>query len=217
MHLLLVSDPPNEKQPCDKLRAVCFVRMWTLFLRPNDEGEDFFFAGGFAYEERGFAIAAGADGLAPGTLIIVIYFGSAAYHALPYGRAPIEMGINICQHSIIVLIRMLVRGWIIRIIHTGAEIGIVEVFILMIQPEGVPDFLTHHEIAPRWCIVCRRIEVRVVELGHSFGNVTAADPYLSEAEPAVVAVFVAAHFYSSGDGFAVLGIGTAGDDGRVQD
>ena len=74
--------------------------------------------------------------------------------------------VDVCQHLVIMVIRMLVASWVARVVHARAQVGIVEVLVLMMQPEVVPDLLAHDERSPRCCVVARagRI-VGVVHLG----------------------------------------------------
>ena len=52
------------------------------------------------------------------------------------------------------------------------------------------DFLTHDQVSPFRFIVGGLIEIGVVHLGDSLGDVEiAGNPDLSDAQPAVVAIF----------------------------
>src|SRR5262245_47092787 len=77
---------------------------------------------------------------------------------------------------------------ITRVVHTGAEIPVVEILVLMIEAEGVADFLTDNELPPGRSVVRGRGKVRVVHPDRALRDVAAAHPNLGDAEPSVVAV-----------------------------
>ena len=73
---------------------------------------------------------------------------------------------------------------IVRVIHARAEVRVVERLVLVAEPEIVRDFLARYEAAPRRGIVSGRVEVRVVQLGYAFDDMTAARPDLQRS-PAI--------------------------------
>jgi len=72
------------------------------------------------------------------------------------------MGIDRLQLVIIVRVGMLISSRVIGVIHTGAQIGIIKGFILMVQPEGMAHFLAHDQITPGRGVVGGCIEIGVV-------------------------------------------------------
>lgn len=128
------------------------------------------------------------------------------------------MGVYLLEHVVVVLVRVLVQGRVVRVVHAGAERRVGEVFVLVIEPEEVADFLTHDQVPPGQRVVRRRVEVRVVHLDRALGDVVAGDPDLGHTEPAVVPVPVIADLRSSGRCSAAPG-GESGarDDGGIQD
>ena len=109
---------------------------------------------------------------------------------------------------------MLVCAWIIGVIHTGTEIRIVEILILVVQSQRVANLLTRNQIPPGCRVVRGCIEVAVVHFHTTLRNVRTGDPHLCNPEPTIEAVSVVAHFNSAARGTAVLpGAATRNDDG----
>src|SRR5215218_2323709 len=79
-------------------------------------------------------------------------------------------------------------AWVVGVVHAGPEIGVVEVLVLMVEAEGVADLLAHYHLSPRGRVVLRGVEVSIVDLGSALHDVAAANPDLSQAEPAVGAI-----------------------------
>src|SRR6266516_5144918 len=100
------------------------------------------------------------------------------------------MAVDDVDLLIVVRVGMQVAQLIVRairiagVVHAGAEISVIEIRVLMIEAEGMADFLAHHELAPRRSVVLARIEVRVVDFDRPLYDVTAtSDPDLRDAQP----------------------------------
>src|SRR6266496_301893 len=84
---------------------------------------------------------------------------------------------------------MLVRTWVIGVVHARSEIRVIEVRVLVIEAERVADLLAGYEVSPRSSVVLRLVEIVVIQLHSALRDVSAAsDPNLGDAEPAGVAV-----------------------------
>ena len=64
------------------------------------------------------------------------------------GLASVSGIVDAQQLIVVALIGMLVRAWVVRVVHARAKIRIIEVGVLMVQSESVADFLAGDEIAP---------------------------------------------------------------------
>jgi len=132
------------------------------------------------------------------------------------GVGGIEMRVNGFELLVVVLIRVLVRRRIARVIHAGPERGIVEVLVLVIEPERVTHLLAHYQLSPRRRVVRCGIEIGVVHLDGTLRDVAAADPDLRDAQPAVIAVRAVADLNTSRGRLAVARSRLTGDDERVE-
>src|SRR5688500_12192619 len=124
--------------------------------------------------------------------------------------AAVSVIVDVKQLLVIVLIRMLIAQRIVCVIHTGSEIRVIEIFVLMIESESVSDFLAHHEISPGHCIVSRSIKIRIIELNVRRSDVIAANRNSGNSEPAVKTVSVVADFDFSGCRPASSRVGLSG-------
>src|SRR5690349_15342140 len=124
----------------------------------------------------------------------------------------IEVRIDRLELLEVVVVRMLVRRRVVRVVHAGPEIRIVEILVLMIETPRVSDFLAHHELSPLRCVVAECIRVvRVVQLHRGLRDVVTADPDLRDAEPAVLTVRIVADFHAT-RGWTAPGCGAAGSN-----
>src|SRR6266540_739637 len=129
------------------------------------------------------------------------------------GRA-VQMRIDYLQLFIVVRVRMLVRAWVIRVIHARSKIRVVKVLILVIKPKRMADLLARNEISPRRRIVGERVEICVVELDRALSNVIpASNPDLRDSQPAVIAIRGIANLDSSARRSAIPRISVPGDLG----
>jgi hypothetical protein len=60
-------------------------------------------------------------------------------------------------------VRVLVCRWIVRVVHARSQVRIVEILILVIQSQRVPNLLTRNQIPPRRSVISRRVEVSIVQ------------------------------------------------------
>jgi hypothetical protein len=108
-------------------------------------------------------------------------------------------------------------GRVVGVVHARPEIGVVEDLVLMVEAEGVADFLAHHHLPPRGRVVLSGAEIRIVDLGSALHDVAAAvDPDLSEAEPVVLAIRCVADLDPPTCRTACSRVPCTGDDRRVQ-
>lgn len=123
------------------------------------------------------------------------------------------MCVNERELVVVMLIGMLVARGVARVIHAGVEIRVAEILVLVTKPKRVADLLTHDEIAPRGSVVGRSVEVRVVELHDTLGNVRPGNPYLRNTEPAVTPICAVAHLYPTRRRFTIATTITCDDRG----
>lgn len=96
--------------------------------------------------------------------------------------------IDAAKLIVVALVRMLVRAWVIRVVHARPKVRVAKVLVLVIKPEGMPDLLADYYLAPGWSVVRTRVEVAVVQLDGACGDVISTDPDLRQPKPAVEAV-----------------------------
>ena len=107
-----------------------------------------------------------------------------------------------------------IRPRIGEIVHAG--VLRTAVGGLVVQAEGVRDFLAHYVLSLVGVVVGGCIEIRVVHLGGTLGDMGAAGNVdRRQSEPTVISVAAIAHLRSSGNHRAAL-VSTAGDDRRYQ-
>lgn len=98
--------------------------------------------------------------------------------------------------------------WVIGVIHARAEVQIEGIDILMIEPQGVRNLLTHHGALAR---DVRRSVVVVVD--HRPGHIDVADirifPHLCESSPTGITIVGTAHLDPARHGIADNGIAPA--------
>ena len=109
------------------------------------------------------------------------------------------------NHVVVVAVRMLVVELVkkravrvVRVIHTGAEIRVCEILVLMIEPERMPDLLTHDKVLPSGRAVLRQSEIGIVQFHNGLRDVAvlaSIHPYLCDAEPAVLTIRAIANFH----------------------
>ena len=163
-----------------------------LFGYPGHEGHHLLVWTNILDEDAALAILGETDGSAP-----VIGPGCRSHcHRADRGESIGVFIDRIGKPVIIVSVGMLVR-WraqrVIGVVHAGAEVGVRLVLVLMVKTEGVADLLAHHHAAPLGFIVCGKGVIAVVQLHDSLRNVAASEPYLRQAKPAPVAVFITAN------------------------
>ena len=87
---------------------------------------------------------------------------------------------------------MFIARWAIgiaRVIHTGTEVWIVEILILMVKPKVMRNFLAHDKPPPGRSVVSGSVKIRIIHLGNGLSDMyTTSNPYLRDTKPAVVAV-----------------------------
>lgn len=59
------------------------------------------------------------------------------------------MRIDTGQLVVIMIVRVLVCRWIIGVIHTRTQVSIVEILVLVVQPQREPYLLTRNQVSPR--------------------------------------------------------------------
>jgi hypothetical protein len=96
------------------------------------------------------AVAAGANQLAP-ILGLVRRVLPGRRRLAANRRDAVEVTVDRFQLVVIVVVRVFVARavrsaavGIVRVVHAGAEVRVVEGFVLVVEPEVVPDFLAHH-------------------------------------------------------------------------
>ena len=103
------------------------------------------------------------------------------------GREAVEVTVDDIELLVVVSVRAQIARrtvWIARVIHTGPQVAIVEVFVLVIETECVSHFLADDRLTPTWRVVLSLAEVRVIDLHGALRDVAAAgDPDLRDAEP----------------------------------
>lgn len=107
------------------------------------------------------------------------------------------MRIDTGQLVVIMIVRVLVCRWIIGVIHTRTQVSIVEILVLVVQPQRVTYLLTRNQVSPRGRVVSRCVEVGIVQFHRALRNVFAADPNLSYPQPTVIAIRVVTYLYSA--------------------
>src|SRR3989344_3864993 len=76
-----------------------------------------------------------------------------------HGGGRIQMRIHFFQLCVVMRVRILivpcpiVARWIIRVIHAGSQILVRKIFVLMIEAEGMPDFLARYHVSPSRFVV----------------------------------------------------------------
>jgi len=75
----------------------------------------------------------------PGVVHINLPIVFVAASSAARWRSAVQMRINSLKLIVIVLVRMLVAVRVVRIVHAGAEIGVVKILVLVVQPECVTD------------------------------------------------------------------------------
>ena len=141
----------------------------ALFEGPRHEGKNFIAAAEIEFIDGLPVVAGFANETSPVTRVIEVEIGHSIWHfrRLAKGGGAVEVpgaragmsgsakglasvsGIVDAQQLIVVaLIGMLVRAWVVRVVHARAKIRIIEVGVLMVQSESVADFLAGDEIAP---------------------------------------------------------------------
>lgn len=175
-------------------------QLQLYLLRPNHEREHLVPPAEVEFVQRGPATMGRPDQRAPLRRRGEVDVGHRRRHRAERGRAERGRAVEVCidelQLLIVVRIRVLVRARVIRIIHTASEVRVVEVRVLVIEAEGVPDLLAHHEIPPRRGVVRRGVEVRVVHLDYPLGDMAATEPDLRQPEPAIGTVLAVADLHA---------------------
>src|SRR5829696_43225 len=133
----------------------------------------------------------------------------------PDGGRGFDVRVDDLQLFVVVLVGMLVGGRVTRVVHARPEVSIVEVLVLVVQPQGVADFLAHHQVPPGGGVVLRGVEVRIVDLGGALRDVLTAYPDLGESQPAVVAVLPVADLHAPTLRMAALDARLPRGHGRV--
>lgn len=128
----------------------------------------------------------------------------------------VVVAVNGLQLRVVVSIGVLVAFRTTGVVHAGAEVFVIEVLVLMAQPEIVADLLAHHQLAPGRRIVAGGPEVAVVELGGALHDMAAAGPDLRQPQPAVIAVQRIADLDPAARRPATLGGGATGHHLRIQ-
>src|SRR5262245_48525431 len=97
----------------------------------------------------------------------------------------VKMSVDAYQLLIIMCIRMLIAGrpvGIAGVVHTGTQVWIVEVLVLVIEAKIMSNLLTHHQATPGGSVVLSLVEIRIIHFGDSLGDMrTARGPNLSYA------------------------------------
>ena len=127
-------------------------------------------------------------------------FSWSALYCLANGGRVVEVLVDRHQLVVIMLVGILVCARVVRVVHASLEVRVVEGLVLVIEAECVADFLAHHQVSPWGGVVLgvpRVVEVRVVELNNTLRDVAATNPDLSQAEPAISTVFVAADLHAT--------------------
>lgn len=137
---------------CDRARC---RRVLFCLLGPDDVREHALSVAQLEHEQlRSPAVRAANQLSELITVELTAGRGGTLIRGLSDGGGAVEMLVDRIQLLIIVLVGMLVGRivradtartaiGIVRVIHAGAEIRVVERFILMIEPEVVADLLTH--------------------------------------------------------------------------
>src|SRR5919112_3960116 len=105
---------------------------------------------------------------------------------------------------------------IVGVIHARTQVRVVVALVLVVEAEGVTDLLAHYQVPPRGLVVLRGIEVRVVQLGRGLRDVLAANPDLSDAQPAILAVGTVADLHPPTRRTAGIRVGLPRNDPRVK-
>src|SRR5215210_4894726 len=105
---------------------------------------------------------------------------------------------------------------VIGVVHARPEVRVVGDLILVVEAEGVAELLAHHQLPARRCVVLWGAEVGAVHLGRGLRDVLAAGPYLSDAQPAILAVGTVADLHPPARRTTGLWVSTPGDDPRVK-
>ena len=88
---------------------------------------------------------------------------------------------------IVMLVRILV-GWVL-IIHAAKQRLVVEIYILVAEPDVVSKLLTCHALLPSKCIVKVPTEIGVIQLGITLCDMAIGiNPNPGDAKPAVLAI-----------------------------
>ena len=143
-------------------------------------------------------------------------FPRPALHCLADSGCCVKMRVNQIQLVVVMLVGILVCARVVRVVHARPQVCIIERLVLVIEAEGVADFLAHHQVSPWGGIVVGGVEVGVVELNSTLRDVAATNPDLSQAEPAVVPVLFTADLHATASWLTRPGFGPARDDHGVQ-
>lgn len=166
---------------------------WILFS-PDHKGKDLEAVTEIADEKSRMAVVANL--FTPILDCVDISIGKTGRHIADCGGA-IEVGIDHFQLVVIMFVRMLVGAWITCVIHAGPKIGIIKVFILMIETKSMTDFLAHDQIAPSRSVVGGCVKVCIIQFDRCLGDVIAIRPNGCNPKPAIVAILCIADFNPS--------------------
>ena len=105
------------------------------------------------------------------------------------------------------------------VIHTGPQIRIVEIRVLMVEAEGMSDLLAGHQCTPGWRVILRPgAEVCVIEFHCALGNVvTCGQPDLGDAKPPGIAIGGATDFVAAARRATIATLRPASDNLIVDD
>src|SRR5437867_2152813 len=100
------------------------------------------------------------------------------------------------------------------VIHTGPQIRIVEIRVLMVEAKSMSDLLAGYQSPPGWSVILRPgAEVCVIEFHCTLDDVvTCRQPDLGYAKPPGVAIGSAANFVAAARRATVTGLRAASNN-----
>src|SRR5713101_6472883 len=150
-------------------------------LRPDDERDDSLSITEVALENLRSAAAGGLHQLSP--LRGRLQIRAAHRRRTLQSRCRVEVRVDNPEFVVIVLVRMFVVELaiqrairVVRVVHAGAEIRVVEGRVLVIETKRVADLLARNKLFPGVRVVLCSPEVRIVQLYRPLGDMAAAHP-----------------------------------------
>ncbi len=128
-------------------------------LCPDDERDDTLAVRQIALENLRLAAMRDFDELSPFGRVVESRIRLS--RGRPDAREAVEVAVDDVQLLIVMCVRARVARravGITRVIHAGAQVGVVEIFVLVVETERVAHFLADDELSPTRCVVLSLVE-----------------------------------------------------------